>query len=104
MEQQNYCRDHIKVSSDMAVAISTLNDIKDKICSHIKEGEERGGYRDRLVKLEQKHELIQSDIASLKQAEWMRVIVAGVLGGLVSRGPEIIPVIEKVVLKFLGMI
>ena len=73
------CEYHTQLVSDIAVIKSTLETIKDKICTHVTEGEEKGGFRDRLIILEQ-------SVGELKRAMWGRVMVAGLIGGLVGNG------------------
>ena len=50
-----------------------------RTADHIAEGDNPGGYRDRLIVLEQ-------SLSSLKKAMWARVSVAGLIGGLVGSG------------------
>ena len=77
------CDAHTQLVSDIAVIKNDLTYIKDRVCIHIAEGETKGGFRDRLIVLEQ-------SVDSLKKAEWQRVIVAGLVGGLVSQlTPEV---------------
>lgn len=55
-----------------------------KTADHISEGDKQGGYRDRLVVLEQA-------VSALKKAEWTRTLTAGLVGGLVGNiSPELI--------------
>ena len=71
--------------------LTQLEYISSKVCSHIKEGEERGGYRDRLIVIEQ-------EVNSLKRAEWTRVVFAGVIGGLIGKlTPDLINFLIKCV-------
>jgi len=76
MEQ---CEYHVLLVSDIAVIKNDLTYIKDRICSHVEEGEKTGGFRDRLLLLEQ-------SVSELKKAMWTRVIVAGFIGGLLGTG------------------
>lgn len=68
-----------------------------RTADHIAEGDKVGGYRDRILLLETEDKA-QSDrigaqteiISALKKAEWKRVIVGGVIGGIIARSPELI--------------
>jgi len=78
------CDYHTELVANIAVIKTDIQYIKDRVCNHIKEGEEKGGFRDRLIILEQ-------EVSVLKKVMWMRVIVAGFVGGLIADGtPELI--------------
>jgi len=64
--------------------LAQLENMSAKICGHINEGDKQGGFRDRIIILEQ-------EVSALKQAEWGRVIAAGVIGGLIGNlSPDLI--------------
>lgn len=71
--------EHIKLVADIEVVKNDIKYIREKVCDHIHEGEKEGGFRDRLIVLEQ-------TVSSLKKAMWARVSVAGLIGGLVGSG------------------
>ena len=73
------CDYHTQLVSDIAVLKDNTTYIRNTVCKHIEEGERDGGYRDRLLILEQA-------VYSLKKAMWIRVIVAGFIGGLLGTG------------------
>ena len=73
------CEYHTQLVSDIAVIKNDLQYIKDNFCKHIVEADAKGGFRDRIIILEQ-------NVSALKKAMWMRVGVAGVIGGLVGSG------------------
>lgn len=73
------CEYHVQLVSDIAVIKTDISYIKDKVCTHIQEGEEKGGFRDRLIILEQ-------SVSELKKAMWGRLIVSGIIGGLIGSG------------------
>ena len=50
-----------------------------RTADHIAEGDKVGGYRDRVLLLEQ-------SVSELKKAMWGRVMVAGLIGGLIGSG------------------
>jgi len=50
-----------------------------RTADHISEGDKVGGYRDRVLLLEQ-------SVDALKKAMWIRVGVAGLIGGLIGSG------------------
>jgi len=90
MEQ---CDTHVQLVSDIAVIKSDLVYIKDRVCNHITQGEERGGFRDRLV-------IVEQDISALKKAKWLTAVTAGLIGGLVSQlTPEVAQWIIKMVVN-----
>ena len=77
------CEHHTTLVSDIAVIKNDLSYIKDRVCSHISEGESKGGFRDRLIILEQ-------EVSAFKRIAWTRLIVAGLIGGLVANAtPEV---------------
>ena len=62
---------------------SDLRYIKENTCRHIQEGEGVGGWRDRLLVVEQ-------ETSTLKKSYWKTCVVAGIIGGLVGNiSPEI---------------
>jgi hypothetical protein len=73
------CEYHTQLVADIAVLKDNTNYIRNKICKHVDEGEKEGGFRDRLLLLEQA-------VSELKKAMWIRVAVAGAIGGLIGSG------------------
>lgn len=64
--------------------LTQLENMSSKICGHINEGDKQGGFRDRIIILEQ-------EVSALKKAEWGRVITAGLIGGLIGNlSPDLI--------------
>lgn len=94
------CEYHTQLVSDIAVIKTDVSYIKKyiesqdaRIAKHIDEGEKQGGFRDRLITLEQ-----QMD--NFKKAMWIRVGVAGILGGLIGSGSaDVIALFLKWVMK-----
>jgi hypothetical protein len=76
MEQCDY---HTQLVSDIAVIKTDLAYIKDKVCKHIQEGEEKGGFRDRLL-------VVEREVCELKRRFWGSALVGGVLGALIGSG------------------
>jgi hypothetical protein len=74
--------------------IKTILDNQQKfeltVASHVKEGEKEGGFRDRVRDLEKQG-------SSLKKAEWARVVVSGLIGGIVARSPELLGVAKYLI-------
>ena len=56
------CSEHQTVVTDLAIIKNDLKYIKDKVCSHIQEGEEKGGFRDRLIVTEMEVKTIKKEI------------------------------------------
>ena len=79
MPPAEICAEHTKLVSDIEVIKNDIKYIREKVCDHIHEGEKEGGFRDRLIVLEQ-------TVSSLKKAMWIRVGVAGLIGGLIGSG------------------
>ena len=79
MPPNEICAEHTKLVSDIEVIKNDIKYIREKVCDHIREGEKEGGFRDRLIVLEQ-------TVSSLKKAMWIRVGVAGLIGGLIGSG------------------
>ena len=78
------CDYHVALVADIAVIKTDLKYIKDKICSHVNEGEGPGGWRDRLVILELELKILRSSI-------WKIGLASGVIGALVGNAaPEVI--------------
>jgi hypothetical protein len=78
------CDYHVTLVADMAVIKTDIKYIRDRVCSHVTEGEGPGGWRDRLVILEQ-------EIKTLKSSIWKIGLGSGVIGALVGNAtPELI--------------
>lgn len=78
------CDYHTTLVSDIAVIKNDIKYIKDKVCNHVTEGEGPGGWRDRLVILEQEVKVLRSNI-------WKIGLSSGVIGALVGNAtPEVI--------------
>ena len=78
------CDYHITLVADIAVIKTDIKYIKDKVCNHVTEGEGPGGWRDRLVILEQ-------EVRTLKSSIWKIGLTSGVIGALVGNAtPELI--------------
>ena len=87
------CEYHTLSVADIAVMKNDLAYIKDKVCSHVSDGDKPGGFRDRLIILEQ-------EVSALKKAMWIRVAVAGFVGGLVANGtPEAVQWLIKIIIR-----
>jgi len=98
-----YCDQHMQTIKDAETTKQVVirleksfEDIKARMVVHINEGEKEGGFRDRVRDLEKENERIIKDnekmntvISSLKKADWKRVITAGIIGGIVSRSPDV---------------
>ena len=94
------CSYHTQLVADIAVIKNDLTYIKDSVCRHVKEGEEKGGFRDRLVVVELAVVSLTKEIAALKTAKWVTAVIGGLVGGLVSQLlPETIQLIVKMVLR-----
>jgi len=91
-----YCEQHMTTMKDIESIKQTLirveksfEDVETRMVAHINEGEQEGGFRDRVRDLEKETESQASVISALKKAEWKRVITSGVIGGIVARSPEV---------------
>ncbi len=83
------CDYHVTLVADMAVIKTDIKYIRDKVCNHVTEGEGPGGWRDRLVILEQEVRLLKSSI-------WKIGLGSGVIGALVGNAaPEVIKLVAK---------
>lgn len=83
------CEDHITLVSDIAVIKNDLAYIKDRVCNHIEEGDKQGGYRDRVVILEQQ-------LSALRTSVWKISATAGFIGALLGNIiPEAIQLLSK---------
>jgi hypothetical protein len=93
MEQCDY---HTQLVADIAVIKNDIVYIKDKVCKHVEEGEEKGGFRDRLVVVELAVSSLTKEISALKTAKWMTAVIGGLIGGLVAQAlPETIEFVVK---------
>jgi len=79
------CSQHSELVSKVAVLETKLDGIKDSqervekiFCKHVDEGEKTGGFRDRLIVVEQ-------SISTIKKRYWKACIVARVIGGLLGK-------------------
>lgn len=88
------CVSHTELVANIAVMKNDISYIRSKVCKHVEEGEKEGGFRDRLLLVEQ-----EADI--LKKAMWVKIGVAGMIGGLIGGrlAPEVINLLVKVLLK-----
>lgn len=93
----DFCAQHMDMVRDMATVKQVVEnmdksfqEVKNRMVAHINDGEKEGGVRDRVKALEKETKSLSESVSSLKKAEWKRVIVAGVIGGAVSRSPEIL--------------
>ena len=69
--------------------LTNLENITTKICKHIEEGEKEGGFRDRLLLLEQ-------TVCTLKKSYWKTALVCGIIGGLLGKvSPDIFNIFVK---------
>lgn len=83
------CEYHTQLVADIAVIKTDITYIKDKVCSHISEGEEKGGFRDRLIIAEQQ-------IAAMRSSVWKIGVTAGFIGALLGNlTPEAIILLSK---------
>jgi hypothetical protein len=84
----------IQSVTDLIATVNTsIKEDRAKFDRHVYDGEKVGGYRDRLMKVE-------SDISALKKAEWFRVIIAGLIGGLVANNtPDFFTMLMKLITR-----
>jgi hypothetical protein len=80
------CEYHSELVADIAVIkCSSVNTnesiarIEKVFAKHIEEADVKGGFRDRLVTLE-------NEVKSFKQAMWLGFTGAGIIGGLIGSG------------------
>jgi len=83
------CDYHVNLVADIAVIKTDIRYIKDKVCNHVTEGEGPGGWRDRLVILEQ-------EVRTLKSSIWKIGLASGMIGALLGNAtPELIKWITR---------
>lgn len=83
------------IKNDLAYIRRSLDEKGKKIDDHIEEAEAEGGIRDRV-------RILEDAVSALKKAEWTRLIVASVIGGLFARlAPDMIGQIAGMVLKLI---
>jgi hypothetical protein len=81
------CEYHTMLVSDLAVIKNDISYIKEKVCGHIREGEKEGGFRDRVVLLEERQKKVLNEIIpELKRRFWFSSLIGGVLGALIGSG------------------
>jgi hypothetical protein len=97
MEQ---CERHQELEVNVAIIKNDISYIREKVCNHIREGEEKGGYRDRLLVAEKDISSLAREISALKRAEWTRVLVAGAIGGMIG---NLTPNAINGILKLFGL-
>lgn len=82
-----HCESHEQLIVDIATIKSDISYIKDKVCSHISQGEEKGGFRDRLI-------IVEQAVAALRTSTWKVGMTAGFVGALIGNvAPEAIKVV-----------
>jgi hypothetical protein len=81
MDNNQICSYHVTLSSDIAAIKQDILYIKDRVCTHIEEGEKYGGYRDRLL-------LIENEFKSFKKSVWYSSILSGIIGALIAIGSK----------------
>ena len=88
------CEAHAEFVTGLAVLKNDTQYIRNKICKHVEEGEKEGGFRDRLLLLEQ-------SVSEIKKAQWTRALVSGLIGGLVGGrlAPEVVNLVIKMMFK-----
>lgn len=79
------CDEHLKLAVDIATIKETLQNIESKVCTHVYDGDRPGGYRDRVMILEQGHNNLTKEISAIKQGYWKACIVSGMIGGLLGK-------------------
>lgn len=83
------CDYHVNLVADIAVIKTDIRYIKDKVCNHVTEGEGPGGWRDRLVILEQ-------EVRTIKASIWKIGLASGMIGALLGNAtPELIKWITR---------
>jgi len=83
------CDYHVNLVADIAVIKTDIRYIKDKVCNHVTEGEGPGGWRDRLVILEQ-------EVRTIKSSIWKIGLASGMIGALLGdAAPEVIKWITR---------
>lgn len=111
----DYCEQHIKIIEqhmktieDVATIKQVVTDMKEsfdeikvRMVAHINEGEREGGIRDQVRIIKGELDVLSQAVDSLKKAEWRRVVVAGVIGGIVSRSPDIWALGNHLIVAFL---
>ena len=81
------CDYHTILVSDIAVIKNDLAYMREKVCSHVAEGEKSGGWRDRLL-------ICEKEIAALRTSVWKIGITSGLVGALIGNAaPEMIKLI-----------
>lgn len=97
------------VVTSLAVLNATFTDVKNRMSSHISDGEKEGGFRDRLVILEQKQKVLKDDvihseerlcneISVIKKGYWKACIVSGIIGGMIGNtAPGVFVFISKLI-------
>lgn len=86
---ETHCSDHINFATKVGNIEFMLTEIRDKICCHITQGEEKGGFRDRLIVVEQ-------EVAALRKSVWKIGMAAGFMGALIGNiAPEVISLFVK---------
>ena len=99
------------LETDIKNICRTLDEIKSNFGTHIKQGEEPGGYRDRLRELEIKckgcevtfhnnYVSLKTEISVIKRGYWVVGIVSGSIGGLIgNNAPDFFNFLAKILFK-----
>lgn len=98
--QHEYCEKHIELAEDIAVIKNSLQNIAERICKHIEEGEKTGGIRDKVFVNENEIRRIEQMVKENKKSVWLSGIIGGVIGGLLAKSsPEFFSLLSKVITR-----
>ena len=63
--------------------LATLEHFTRKVCKHIDDGEKQGGFRDRVL-------ILEETVSALKRSYWKTALTCGIIGGLLGKiSPDI---------------
>ena len=75
---------------------TTLKYISERLLTHVVEGDRVGGYRDRLLVMEECLKATKKEISTIKQGYWRACIASGIIGGMLGNlTPDLINVLIK---------
>lgn len=88
------------ISSLLSVATNNLAIITDRVNKHHHAADKQGGFRDRVIIIEETQKRQDIDIVMIRKQIWKIGILSGVIGGLIGKlTPELVNALLRVLIR-----